>query len=70
MLTRDEIEKAKALVPEKLKHDIAFAHDNIRRFAEAQRATLSNTEVVPGLIAGQKNYPGGDCRMLYPRWSL
>ena len=59
LLTRDEIEKAKALVPEKLKHDIAFAHDNIRRFAEAQRATLSNTEVevVPGLIAGQKIIP-------------
>jgi sulfopropanediol 3-dehydrogenase len=41
------------LVPEKLKADIQFAHRNIRRFAEAQRATMTDCEIeiLPGLIA-------------------
>ena len=59
LLTRDEIEAAKSLVPEKIKQDIAFAHDNVRRFAEAQKSTLQDVEIeiVPGLIAGQKTIP-------------
>ena len=59
LLTRDEIEAAKALVPEKLKQDINFAHDNVRRFAEIQRETLQDVEIeiVPGLMAGQKTIP-------------
>ena len=59
LLTRDEIEAAKALVPEKIKQDIAFAHDNVRRFAEAQRTTLTDVEIeiVPGLVTGQKIIP-------------
>jgi len=58
-LTAQEIEVASALVPEKLKRDIQFAHDNVRRFAEAQKETLKDIEieVVPGLIAGQKSIP-------------
>ncbi len=59
VLSRDEIAAAAAKVPEKLKDDIRFAHDNVRRFAEAQKATITDTqiEVVPGLIAGQKTIP-------------
>ena len=59
ILTKDEINAAAALVPERLKRDIDFAHDNVRRFAEAQKATLKDIqiEVVPGLIAGQKSIP-------------
>jgi len=43
-------------VPQALKDDIAWAHDNIRRFAEAQLATVSEMEIElrPGLFAGQK----------------
>ncbi|WP_376878222.1 histidinol dehydrogenase [Albirhodobacter sp. R86504] len=50
---------AAALVPEKLKADIRFAHANIKRFAEAQRATVTDCEIeiLPGLIAGQKQIP-------------
>lgn len=50
---------AAALVPKKLKADIQFAHANIKRFAEAQRATVTDCEVeiLPGLIAGQKQIP-------------
>ncbi|MDZ7708860.1 MAG: histidinol dehydrogenase [Roseovarius sp.] len=55
----EAIAAAAALVPEKLRRDIEFAHDNVRRFAEAQKATVADfeTEVVPGLIAGQKAIP-------------
>lgn len=48
-----------ARVPADLRADIQFAHDNIRRFAEAQKATLQDceAELIPGLIAGQKQIP-------------
>jgi sulfopropanediol 3-dehydrogenase len=59
ILTDDEIAAACDLVPQKLKEDIQFAHDNVKRFAEAQKATVSDIEyeIVPGLIAGQKAIP-------------
>lgn len=59
LLTPEEIEAACALVPERLKADVRFAHDNVRRFAETQKATVSDVEleIVPGLIAGQKAIP-------------
>ena len=59
LLTAEEIEAASALVPEKLKRDIQFAHDNVKRFAETQKATVSDVdlEIVPGMIAGQKVIP-------------
>jgi sulfopropanediol 3-dehydrogenase len=59
LLDEAEIEAAIAQVPERLKADIRFSHDNVRRFAEAQKGTVSDfeTEIVPGLIAGQKAIP-------------
>lgn len=59
ILSQAEINAAIALVPEKVKADIRFSHDNVKRFAEAQKATLTNIEVeiVPGMIAGQKVMP-------------
>jgi sulfopropanediol 3-dehydrogenase len=59
LMTPEEIEAACALVPEKLKADIRFAHDNVKRFAEKQKSTMSDMEIeiVPGLIAGQKAIP-------------
>jgi len=59
MLTPEEIEAAIALVPEKLKADIRFAHDNVKRFAETQKSTLTDVEmeIEPGFIAGQKAIP-------------
>ncbi len=46
-------------VPQDLKDLIGFAHGNVRRFAEAQKATLSDCEVelMPGHWAGQKQIP-------------
>lgn len=59
LLTPEEIEAACALVPDKLKADIQFSHDNVKRFAETQKSTVANVEyeVVPGLIAGQRAIP-------------
>ncbi len=50
---------AAAKVPDQLKADIRFAHANIRRFAEAQRATVLDCEIelLPGMMAGQKQIP-------------
>lgn len=59
ILSEEDIAAAAAKVPQKLKDDIAFAHDNVRRFAEIQKSTMQDVEleVVPGLIAGQKAIP-------------
>lgn len=59
LLSPQEIEAACALVPEKLKADIRFSHDNVRRFAELQKSTVSDveTEITPGFVTGQKAIP-------------
>ena len=59
ILSKSAIEAAAELVPDKMKQDIEFAHSNVERFARAQKSTVANfeTEVVPGLIAGQKAIP-------------
>jgi sulfopropanediol 3-dehydrogenase len=59
ILTDAEVAAACEVVPQKIKDDIQFAHDNVRRFAEAQKATVHDFEyeVTPGLIAGQKAIP-------------
>ncbi len=50
---------ARESLSEQVKGDIHFAHQQIRKFAEAQRATLTECEVElsPGLVAGQKLVP-------------
>ena len=59
ILTEEEVEAACAKVSDKLKADIQFSHDNVRRFAEAQKATMQDIEfeISPGLVAGQKAIP-------------
>jgi len=59
LVSEAELAAAERAVPERLKADIRFAHDNIRRFAEAQKATISDCqiEVQPGFWAGQKQIP-------------
>jgi sulfopropanediol 3-dehydrogenase len=55
------VERAQAAekVPAKLKDDIRFAHDKVRRFAQAQLSAILDTEVelLPGLTAGHRNIP-------------
>ena len=59
VLSAEARQVAIAQVPERLKDDIRFAHDNIRRFSEAQKATMQDCEVeiLPGLVAGQRHIP-------------
>ncbi|MGB1528660.1 MAG: histidinol dehydrogenase, partial [Candidatus Puniceispirillaceae bacterium] len=55
----DQIADAGKLVSETLKDDIQFAFDRVTRFAHAQRESISSfeTELSPGLWAGQKLIP-------------
>ncbi|SMX35895.1 histidinol dehydrogenase [Maliponia aquimaris] len=59
LLSDAAIAAAADQVSEKLKQDIRFSHANVRKFAEAQLATVGDfeTEIVPGLVAGQKSIP-------------
>ena len=59
IVSRAAIAAAHECLSDQVKADIAFAHANIRRFAEAQRETIQDTEIeiLPGLIAGQKQIP-------------
>ncbi len=59
ILSDAEIQAAMDAVPEKLKRDIEFSHSNVKRFAEAQKESMTDiaVEVVPGLTAGQKMIP-------------
>ncbi|MBM6583473.1 histidinol dehydrogenase [Microvirga sp. BT689] len=58
-LTPSEIEAAMQQVPERDMKDIRFAQDQIRRFAQAQRATITDVEVetLPGVILGHRTIP-------------
>ena len=55
----DEIARASESLPQRMKDDIAFAHEQVRMFAEAQLASMHEfeTEFHPGVIAGQKLIP-------------
>ena len=59
VLSRADIDAATAQLSDQVRQDIAFAHDNVRRFAKAQRDTLTETqiELLPGLSTGQKVIP-------------
>ena len=58
-LTASEIEAAMSKVGPRDMEDIRFAQTQIRRFAEAQRASMRDIEVetLPGVILGHKNIP-------------
>ena len=59
LVSKAEREAAAGRLSERVKADIAFAHERVRRFAEAQLASLTpvETEISPGLIAGQRLVP-------------
>ena len=58
-LTASEIEAAIAQVSPRDMQDIRFAQTQIRRFAEAQRASMRDIEVetLPGVFLGHRNIP-------------
>jgi sulfopropanediol 3-dehydrogenase len=58
-LTASEIEAAMSKVSARDMDDIRFAQDQIRRFAQAQRDSMTDIEVetLPGVILGHRNIP-------------
>lgn len=59
VVSKDDMAAAADKVSDRLKDDIKFAHDQVRRFAEAQKGSIGDTsvELSPGLIAGHRNIP-------------
>ncbi|WP_368346260.1 histidinol dehydrogenase [Pelagovum sp. HNIBRBA483] len=59
LLTASEIEAAMQKVTPREMEDIKFAQTQIRNFAQAQRASMTDVEIetMPGVILGHKNIP-------------
>ena len=59
IVSAEMIDNAGKTISDQLKDDIKFAYDRITKFAEAQKASISEfeTELSPGLWAGQKIIP-------------
>lgn len=59
LVSAPEIEATAQRVPEQIRKDIEFAHARVKGFAEAQLASMSEleTELSPGLVAGQRQFP-------------
>ena len=59
LVSDEEIERAASQVPDELKDSIAFAQDQVRRFAELQRGTMHDLEVEsrPGVVLGHRHVP-------------
>ncbi|MDQ6731322.1 MAG: histidinol dehydrogenase [Actinomycetota bacterium] len=66
--TEDDFERARAQLDPALRRYIAFAQDQVRAFAEAQRATLSDlrVETLPGVVLGHTHIPVGSVGAYVP----
>ncbi|HET7450755.1 MAG TPA: histidinol dehydrogenase [Gaiellaceae bacterium] len=58
-LTPEEIAASVARVPDQVLEDIRFCQEQVRRFAEAQRATIVDLEIetLPGVRLGHRHIP-------------
>ncbi len=58
-LSEEQVQQIIAGLPEQVVADIRFVQDQVRRFAEAQRATITDLEVetLPGVRLGHKQVP-------------
>jgi sulfopropanediol 3-dehydrogenase len=58
-LSEQEIEGILQTVPEQTVNDIKFAQEQVRRFAQEQKAALRDIEVetLPGVVLGHRNIP-------------
>jgi histidinol dehydrogenase len=58
-LSQDDIDEIVATLPEQTVKDIKEVQHNVRRFAEAQRKSITDfeLEIEPGVYLGQKNNP-------------
>ena len=64
----EAVAQAAGTLSGQIRADIRFAHERVRRFAEAQRASLTEfeTELSPGLVAGQRLIPVGTAGCYVP----
>ena len=71
-LSDSEIEAAMQRVAPRDMEDIKFAQTQIRNFAEAQRASMTDIEVetMPGRGFGSQEHSGAICRLLCARWEI
>lgn len=67
-LSPEEIEALVARVDEETLDDIRFAQAQVRRFAEAQRASMTDVEVetLPGVFLGHRHVPVGAAAAYVP----
>jgi sulfopropanediol 3-dehydrogenase len=58
-LTEAEIDRCVNSLSQREREDLDFAQDQIRKFAEAQRATILDLEIetLPGIVLGHRNVP-------------
>ncbi|ACP23058.1 histidinol dehydrogenase 2 (plasmid) [Sinorhizobium fredii NGR234] len=58
-LSKQEIDRSINSLTKQEREDLDFAQDQVRKFAEAQKATLTDLEVetLPGVILGHRNVP-------------
>jgi sulfopropanediol 3-dehydrogenase len=58
-LSKQEIERSINALTKQQREDLDFAQDQVRKFAEAQKAALTDLEVetLPGVILGHRNVP-------------
>jgi sulfopropanediol 3-dehydrogenase len=68
LLTPDEVGELVSRVPADVIRDIEFCQQQVRRFAEAQRRTVTDFEVetLPGVRLGQRNIPVGSVGAYVP----
>jgi sulfopropanediol 3-dehydrogenase len=66
--TEADFERAAAALDDRLKEHIAFAQEQVRAFATAQRATLTDLEVqtLPGVVLGHRHIPVGSVGAYVP----
>jgi sulfopropanediol 3-dehydrogenase len=59
LISADELARATAAVPDDLKHHVDLALGQVRSFAAAQRATLTDLEIEisPGVVLGHRHVP-------------
>jgi sulfopropanediol 3-dehydrogenase len=67
-LDHDEVERLVAEVDERTVEDIRFAQKQVRGFAEAQRASMTDVEVetLPGVFLGHRHLPIADVGTYVP----
>ncbi|MCW8333315.1 histidinol dehydrogenase [Vibrio sp. SCSIO 43135] len=58
-LTQDQIQACVDALDESTRHDIEFAQEQVRNFAQIQRDSMKDVEVetMPGVVLGHKNIP-------------